>query len=656
MVKKDIKIGYKIGLLVLVTTIVWLITTMGSNYVGQKAALKSVSQNTLQSYDKVFWELVEQDALAMEKLLTVFVNDEKLVDTFLSGNTDELLNQASPIFKQLKSQFLITHFYFINKKGSVDLRVHNPKKRNDVLKRATFLKAKRSGGVGWGIEMGKEYYSLRVVVPVKRNGDVVGYFELGEELDHLIDGFIKTTGADISMWLGKSYAEDRKVQNKFERQNNWHLVMASNKKNHVKVIKDIGNDIKQDENSFYHVALAGRENNVMAFPFKDASDETAGTILISTDGSVQQALLTDSMYNISVIAVVVTLLSLFGGTWVSQKITAPLRRSVDIANRISRGELNDDVEVSGVGGETNDLLNALTMMTQNLRKIVGRVRESSEGIRNNAGEIAIGNQDLSQRTEEQAASLEETASSMEEMTSTVKQNADSAQQANQLANVARDDAEKGGDVVKKAMSAMKEIDASSNEIANIISVVEDIAFQTNLLALNAAVEAARAGEQGRGFAVVASEVRVLAGRSADAAKEIKTLINDSVDKVKVGSELVDESGQTLTGIVESIKKVADIIAEFDTASQEQFSGIEQVNKTIAQMDDMTQQNATLVNEAASSSKSMENQANDLMDLMGFFKLDRGLNRGHSGQSVNSKPIGESGVTGYLPEIAYEKSA
>jgi methyl-accepting chemotaxis protein-1 (serine sensor receptor) len=208
---------------------------------------------------------------------------------------------------------------------------------------------------------------------------------------------------------------------------------------------------------------------------------------------------------------------------------------------------------------------------------------------------------------------------MEEMTSTVKQNADNARHANQLAAGARDQAEKGGAVVSKAVSAMNEINASSKKIADIISVIDEIAFQTNLLALNAAVEAARAGEQGRGFAVVASEVRNLAQRSAAAAKEIKDLINDSVEKVKTGSDLVDASGRTLTEIVDSVKKVTDIVAEIAAASQEQSAGIEQVNKAVMQMDEVTQQNAALVEEAASASRSMEEQAERLADLMRFFR-------------------------------------
>lgn len=265
------------------------------------------------------------------------------------------------------------------------------------------------------------------------------------------------------------------------------------------------------------------------------------------------------------------------------------------------------------------LRSAINASMANLRKMVGEIREGASRIAQGAGEINEGNTNLSSRTQEQAAALEETASTIEEMTTTVRQNANNSRQANQVASSARGMAEKGGAVVGQAVSAMAEINQSSKKISDIIGVIDEIAFQTNLLALNAAVEAARAGEQGRGFAVVAAEVRNLAQRSAGAAKEIKALIKDSVEKVQEGSRLVDQSGSTLSEIVREVKKVSDIIAEIAAASEEQASGIEQVNKAVSQMDEMTQQNAALVEEAAAASASMEDQARQLDRLVAMFK-------------------------------------
>ncbi|OEZ97369.1 methyl-accepting chemotaxis protein [Duganella sp. HH101] len=304
---------------------------------------------------------------------------------------------------------------------------------------------------------------------------------------------------------------------------------------------------------------------------------------------------------------------------ITRSITGPLAGAVEVAQKVAAGELTSQVYVEGKD-ETSELLQALKDMNDSLAKTVGDVRTGTELISTASQEIASGNADLSARTESQASSLEETASSMEELTSTVKQNADNARQANQLAVTASSVAEKGGTVVSQVVETMGSIKASSSKIVDIIGVIDGIAFQTNILALNAAVEAARAGEQGRGFAVVASEVRNLAQRSAGAAKEIKELIGDSVNKVDAGSKLVDEAGQTMDLIVTSIRQVADIMGEITAATQEQSNGIEEVNQAITQMDEMTQQNAALVEEAAAAAESMQEQAELLAQAVSIFKL------------------------------------
>jgi methyl-accepting chemotaxis protein-1 (serine sensor receptor) len=303
-----------------------------------------------------------------------------------------------------------------------------------------------------------------------------------------------------------------------------------------------------------------------------------------------------------------------------RSLSSTLKQLADVAYAIAEGHLGHDIKVKR-RDELGKLLVAFRVMDERLATIVGKVRQGSEAVSSAAQQIAHGSEGLGQRTQEQASSLEEAASSMEEMSSTVKQNADNANHANDLAGSTREQAEHGGEVVKEAVAAMDEIDAASSKIGDIVRLIQDIAFQTNLLALNAAVEAARAGEQGRGFAVVASEVRSLAQRSADAATEIKQLIADSEEKVRAGSTLVNQSGEALSGIVGSVKKVANIMSEIATANQEQSVGIDQVSNAVMQIEEMTQQNSALVEEASTAAQSMQKQATELAHQVSFFQLD-----------------------------------
>ncbi|MFM0261930.1 methyl-accepting chemotaxis protein [Paraburkholderia sediminicola] len=304
---------------------------------------------------------------------------------------------------------------------------------------------------------------------------------------------------------------------------------------------------------------------------------------------------------------------------ITRAVTGPLRFAIDVARTVSEGDLRTRITVEG-RDETSKLLTALREMNERLTVTVGRVRDSSTSIAGAARQIAAGNMDLSQRTEQQAASLQETASSMEELTSTVKQNADNAQQGSMLAANASSVAQKGSEVVGQVVNTMHDISDSSTKIADITGIIEGIAFQTNILALNAAVEAARAGEQGRGFAVVASEVRSLAQRSSSAAKEIKDLIATSVDKIRDGSALAGEAGKTMTEVTQAVARVTDIMSEIAAASTEQSRGIEQVNLAITQMDNVTLQNAALVEEAAAASRSMEDQGEQLNEAVAFFQV------------------------------------
>jgi methyl-accepting chemotaxis protein len=330
-----------------------------------------------------------------------------------------------------------------------------------------------------------------------------------------------------------------------------------------------------------------------------------------------------SRHSARMIMIVAGIAVLFGAgcAWVlAIAIVRPIRQAVDLAEKVAAGDLTQHIDASGTC-ETGALLRALRNMNDSLVAIVAQVRSGTDTIATASAEISAGNMDLSSRTEQQAGSLGTTASTVEELTGTVRQNADNARQASQLSIAASEIATQGGAVVDQVVQTMGAINDSSKKIVDIISVIDGIAFQTNILALNAAVEAARAGEQGRGFAVVAGEVRTLAQRSAAAAKEIKALIVDSVNKVEDGTKLVDQAGMTMSEVVDSIRKVSDIVAEIASASGEQSTGIEQVNHAIADMDSSTQHNAALVEESAAAATALRDQADKLAEVVALFHID-----------------------------------
>ncbi|AVS97596.1 hypothetical protein C8236_01305, partial [Paracidovorax avenae] len=332
-----------------------------------------------------------------------------------------------------------------------------------------------------------------------------------------------------------------------------------------------------------------------------------------------QGIYAQSRLLLSVMGVLALALGSACAVWLTRGIVRPLSEAVRVARAVAASDLTSHVTVASAD-ETGQLLQALKDMNESLAQVVGRVRAGTDSIATASNEIDAGNQDLSSRTEEQASSLQQTAAAMEELTGTVRHNADNARQASQLASSAAGTATRGGQVVAGVVDTMGAIHESSRRIADIIGVIDGIAFQTNILALNAAVEAARAGEQGRGFAVVASEVRALAGRSAEAAKEIKNLIGQSVEKVGTGTRLVDEAGATMSDIVQQVQRVSDLIAEIDAATREQSEGIGQVNSAVSQLDQATQQNAALVEESAAAAGSLQQQAVRLTEAVGVFRL------------------------------------
>jgi methyl-accepting chemotaxis protein len=374
---------------------------------------------------------------------------------------------------------------------------------------------------------------------------------------------------------------------------------------------------KQAEASF----AADEEMIPMLAPFLAALDklDARQVAKVQATGAENGQLIASTRLLAMGMGLLAALLGVAAGLWVVRSVTRPLLRAVAIADAVSQGDLTHAIDTSGTD-EIATLMRALAAMQASLATLVSTVRQGSDGVATASAEIASGNQDLSSRTESQASALEQTAASMEELGSTVRQNADNARQANQLAISASSVAVQGGAVVGEVVQTMKGINDASRKISDIISVIDGIAFQTNILALNAAVEAARAGEQGRGFAVVASEVRSLAGRSADAAKEIKALISASVERVGQGTLLVDQAGATMQEVVSSIRRVTDIMGEISASSQEQSLGVAQVGEAITSLDQTTQQNAALVEQMAAAAESLKSQAGGLVQAVAVFKV------------------------------------
>ncbi|GGC60609.1 methyl-accepting chemotaxis protein [Undibacterium terreum] len=441
---------------------------------------------------------------------------------------------------------------------------------------------------------------------------------------------VKNSDSTLAAFFADEVAESTRVSGELQKKIEPHIVSPKEKqiwgelselRKGYLAARDAGINLKKDGKTDEAAQLVDQKFVPAAKAYGDKIQELLNEQRRQIDekaGDIQQ--IYKASRNLMIVLAVVMILFVVVCAWLlTTSITRPLAQAVKVARQVAAGDLTAEIE-SKTKDETGQLLDALRDMNSNLSNLVSGVRTSTETITVASQEIASGNADLSSRTESQASSLEETASSMEELTSTVKQNADNARQANQLVVSASEVAVKGGAVVGQVVTTMGTIKDSSRKIVDIIGVIDGIAFQTNILALNAAVEAARAGEQGRGFAVVATEVRNLAQRSASAAKEIKTLIGESVDQVDAGSKLVDQAGKTMDEIMSSVQHVADIMAEITAASQEQSAGIEQVNLAITDMDQMTQQNAALVEQAAAAAESMEEQASALGQSISVFKL------------------------------------
>ena len=543
------------------------------NYNNETSRLRETLEEKARSSYKVFFSYVESDKAGLAKALIGITRLESYLKLLVEEDREALLDKATPLFREIKEKYRITHLYFVDPSGKVFLRVHNPPKRGDTLTRATYMEASRSGRLATGIEMGKAYFSLRAIQPVSFEGKKAGYIEVGQEIDHIFPSFKELTENDATIFLTNDFIRRKSANVKGEKVGDFTILESSNNGGAVNIASKI--DISKGLKEFTVMDVETEKGYFLVGvgPFIDAFGDVVGVMMVQQDATKFHSRTMSSFWmNVGIFV------AIFIGAIVAFFFV--MRPTFTAYNRIVEGLL-----------------------------------DGAENVNSASSHLSSSSQSLSEGATQQAASLEETSSSLEEMSAMIQQNADNAGQARQLAMEAKETAEKGASSVTSMIEAVDKINSSSVEVSKIIKVIDEIAFQTNLLALNAAVEAARAGEHGKGFAVVAEEVRNLAGRSAEAAKTTSGLIEDSINKAKEGSELASTSGDVLVEIVDNAAKAADLTSEIAEASREQADGIHQVTKTVTQLDQITQQNSALAEESASSSEELSAQAGTLREIV-----------------------------------------
>ena len=642
-------IAQRIMALATAITIVLVGLLVVSNYLGQQGALDSSQAEQLNSYNQVFWDQVDQDAKSLEKLLTVMTRDTELVDIFHSGDRDALLAKSQPIFEAIRKAHDITHFYFIDTAGKVFLRAHNPPKRDDVLKRATFMQARDSGKLGKGIEMGKKYFSLRVVMPVRRDGELVGYFELGEELDHFIKGFKNLTGADVSLWVSGDYARQRKLTEVFKETKGWYEVMASDAGQQEQIMTEAVGRMSSDGVSAFDFGAGDRDLRVQTFPFKDAFGTPAGVLMIAND--VTEIRGEFGVFMSKVIGIAVVLLAVFAGLslWLSRSITRPIRTANAMLRDIAEGEgdLTRRLEVHS-NDEVGELAGNFNRFVANLQATISRVAAVSAKVNEAGGLLSDAANDASSIVSRQRGETEQVAAAINEMAATIHEVAGNASAAAGAADEADGEAVEGRAKVMDTVAAIRDLAADvekssevisrlkseSENIGTVLDVIKGIAEQTNLLALNAAIEAARAGEQGRGFAVVADEVRSLAQRTQESTQEIEKMIdslqggaNDaeavmgqSRERAQATVEQASNAGASLESIAASVGTIRDMNTQIATASEEQSAVAEEVNKNIAAIHGASEEVELGTANMQQASGELSQHASELQQVVARFRI------------------------------------
>jgi len=654
------KITALAGVIILIMTVVIVYT----NYVGKHNTLHAITEKQLERYNDIFWGQVESDSTALEKILTVLVNDHDLVDAFLSADREHLLADSVPLFEKFKQQYDITHFYFIDTQGKVVLRVHKPSDYGDIIKRATYLQAKNTGKSGKGIEMGVNFFSLRVVTPVYKNNEIVGYFELGQELDHLINGFKKITHADISMWASHQYAQDNKLTEIFKNVNGWYRIMASDinlhddflnafaagdKNLHDDFVYTFSTESNVETSSDFEIEANGSAYGINTFPFKDAFGKEIGLLMISNDITEQKNELFNYMLMISGITVVVLLL-VFGVTvYLSGTMIRPLQNASSALKDISEGDSGGNL-TRRLDAESNDEVGELAenfnSFVTKIKGIVDLVIESSSSLAKESQRMLTSMEEATQQVLEQQQEVGQIAEAIQSLALTHDDITQHAITAAASAGTSSERAADGQKLVCRTIEANKEmIDEIDNistaiqqfvqdgeNIGEVVAVINTIAEQTNLLALNAAIEAARAGESGRGFAVVADEVRALSYNIQNEIQEIeqqtdnlKTRSNNAVvamqrgrDKTELSAQLTGELGSSLESIAESVTTIVQFNEKIANVTEEENQHINSINDNVNRVRNIALTMSETVVYASQTAQEFKCMASQLQSLVQQF--------------------------------------